>query len=232
MALPEINDFTLNWRPIVAWGALEMPISREEAGTFFYVLEEDLRILFVDDDPILREFAQVNLTSDKAEVKTAGDGDEAWRLLHAEPFDLILLDLEMPKVDGFEFLQSLRMTPKLQHTPVIVVTGREDVTAIDKAFIDGATSFVVKPINWRLLSYQIRYVHQASRTEASLIGARAQARSQMADAAGALRRLAQISAEFVSEAVKAHPALRPAAQAFVQELAELCPQALAELQDD
>jgi DNA-binding response OmpR family regulator len=200
------------------------------AESFFYVLDEKIRILFVDDDPILREFAQVNLTSDKAEVRTAGDGDEAWSLLHSEHFDLVLLDLEMPKVDGFEFLQSLRMMTRLQHTPVIVVTGREDVSAIDKAFIDGATSFVVKPINWRLLAYQIRYVHQASRTEASLIGARAEARSQVAGAADALRRLAQISADFVSQAVKSEPGLRPAAQAFVRELSELCPQALAEME--
>lgn len=209
-----------------------MAQSAQTAETFFYVLDEKIRILFVDDDPILREFAQVNLTSDKAEVLTAGDGDEAWRLLHSETFDLILLDLEMPKVDGFEFLQALRLTPRLQQTPVIVVTGREDVSAIDKAFIDGATSFVVKPINWRLLSYQIRYVHQASRTESSLIGARAQAKSQMAAGADALRRLAQTSADFVSKAVQAEPLLRPAAEAFVRELAELCPQALAELEGE
>jgi hypothetical protein len=79
------------------------------------------------------------------------------------------------------------------------------------------------------LSYQIRYVHQAARTEISLMGARAQARSQLADAADALRRLAQTSAEFVSTAVKAEPGLRPAAQAFVRELTHLCPQAMAEI---
>lgn len=215
----------------MASGCEEMAPAAQIAETFFYVLDEKIRILFVDDDPILREFAQVNLTSDKAEVTAAGDGDEAWSLLHAEPFDLVLLDLEMPKVDGFEFLQALRMTPKLQRTPVIVVTGREDVAAIDKAFIDGATSFVVKPINWRLLSYQIRFVHQASRTEASLIGARAQARSRIADASDALRRLARSSADFVTAAVKLEPSLRPAAETFVRELAVLCPQALTEVEE-
>jgi DNA-binding response OmpR family regulator len=203
------------------------PAAAQIAETFFYVLDEKIRILFVDDDPILREFAMVNLTSDKAEIRVAADGDEAWRLLHDEHFDLVLLDLEMPKVDGFEMLQSLRATPKLSRTPVVVVTGREDVGAIDKAFIDGATSFVVKPINWRLLSYQIRYVHQASRTENSLLGARAQTRARLADAAEALRRLAHCSAEFVSVAVKADPSLRPAAEAYARELAQVCPQALS-----
>lgn len=199
------------------------------AETFFYVLDEKVRILFVDDDPILREFALVNLTSDKADVRVAADGDEAWRLMNEESFDLVLLDLEMPEVDGFEMLQSMRATPRLARLPVVVVTGREDVMAIDKAFLDGATSFVVKPINWRLLSYQIRYVHQASRTETSLIGARAQTRARLADAAEALRRLAHSSAEFVSAALKADPSLRPAAQAYARELALVCPQALADI---
>lgn len=199
----------------------------QTAETFFHVLDEKIRILFVDDDPILREFAQVNLTSDEAEVRVAQDGDEAWRLLHDEPFDLMLLDLEMPRVDGFEMLQSLRATPRLARLPVVVVTGREDVEAIDRAFIEGATSFVVKPINWRLLSYQIRYVHQANRTETSLIDARAQTRERLATAADALRRLAQSSAHFVSEAVKAEPSLRGAAEAYVRELAQVCPQALS-----
>jgi DNA-binding response OmpR family regulator len=213
-------------RSVHGESSLQMAPAAQIAETFFYVLDEKVRILFVDDDPILREFALVNLTSDQAEVRVAADGDEAWRLMNEESFDLVLLDLEMPDVDGFEILQSMRATPRLSRLPVVVVTGREDVMAIDKAFIDGATSFVVKPINWRLLSYQIRYVHQASRTETSLIRARAQTRSQLAEAAEALRRLAQSGARFVSAAVQVEPALRPAAETYARELAELCPQAL------
>jgi DNA-binding response OmpR family regulator len=48
--------------------------------------------------------------------------------------------------------------------PVIVVTGREDVSAVDRAFTAGATSFVVKPLHWRLLSYQIRFVWRRHRS--------------------------------------------------------------------
>jgi DNA-binding response OmpR family regulator len=199
------------------------------AETFFYVLDEKIRILFADDDPILREFAMVNLTSEKAEIHVAQDGDDAWRMMQEETFDLVLLDLEMPGRDGFEVLRSMRASPELQRLPVVVVTGREDVSAIDKAFIDGATSFVVKPINWRLLSYQIRYVHQASRTESSLIGARARTQSQLADAADAIRKLAHSSADFVAAAMKAEPSLRPAAEAYVRDLSRICPQALSGL---
>lgn len=132
---------------------------------FFYVLDEASRILFVDDDPILREFAQVNLASPLAVIEVAADGAEAVARLAACDYDLILLDLEMPVMDGFAVLSRLRADPLTQHLPVIVQTGREDVEAIDRAFRLGATSFVTKPLNWRLLSYQIRYVLRAAQAE-------------------------------------------------------------------
>jgi len=200
-----------------------MPISREEAGTFFYVLEEDLRILFVDDDPILREFAVVHLSTEKAKVKVAGDGLEALQALNGETFDLVLLDLEMPNMDGFELLEKLRSTDQFRSLPVIVVTGREDVAAIDRAFLAGATSFVVKPLNWRLISYQIRYVHRASQTEQSLREARSRARADAAASAESMRRLARETAEFLRIATQADPSLRDAGRrcaAAISEAAE------------
>ncbi len=134
-----------------------------EDGSFFYVLQDAIRILFVDDDPIMREFAVVHLSTDKAQVALAGDGVEALNRIAAGAPDIVLLDLEMPRLDGFEVLERLRADPANRELPVIVVTGREDVAAIDRAFEAGATSFLVKPINWRLLSYQIRYVMRAGR---------------------------------------------------------------------
>jgi CheY-like chemotaxis protein len=151
-----------------------MPASSEPPQPFFHVLQDELRVLFVDDDPILREFALVHLGTDKAEVKAVGDGDEALALLADWPADIVLLDLEMPRLDGFEVLRRLGETGRLGDLPVIVVTGREDVAAIDRAYAAGATSFVSKPLNWRLLSYQIRYVRRACQAEQA---ARAAARA-------------------------------------------------------
>jgi CheY-like chemotaxis protein len=74
-----------------------MSASSEPAQPFFHVLQDELRVLFVDDDPILREFALVHLSTDKAEVKAVGDGDEALALLADWPADIVLLDLEMPR---------------------------------------------------------------------------------------------------------------------------------------
>ena len=138
-----------------------------DAGGFFYVLQDATRILFVDDDPIMREFAVVHLSTDTAQVFLAGDGIEALEYVGANTPDIVLLDLEMPRMDGFEVLGRLREDPATRDLPVIMVTGREDVAAIDRAFQAGASSFLVKPINWRLLSYQIRYVLRAGRLEAS-----------------------------------------------------------------
>ena len=130
---------------------------------FFYVLDEDARVLFVDDDPILREFAQVNLTSPTTRVDVASNGAEALERLRSQAYDIVLMDLEMPGLDGFGALAQIRADPALAQTAVIVQTGREDVEAIDRCFRLGATSFVMKPLNWRLLTYQLLYVLRAER---------------------------------------------------------------------
>ncbi len=130
---------------------------------FFYVLQDEARILFVDDDPILRAFAQVNLATPTTEIDLAADGAAALESLASTRYDLVLLDLEMPGLDGFEVLSRIRSDPALRDLAVIVQTGREDVEAIDRCFHLGATSFVMKPLNWRLLAYQIRYVLRAER---------------------------------------------------------------------
>jgi CheY-like chemotaxis protein len=135
---------------------------------FFYVLDDDARLLFVDDDPILREFARVNLASANATVDVAADGLEAIQALETGAYDLVLTDLEMPGMDGFGLLAHIRASPRLRHLPVVVETGREDVDAIDRAFRAGATAFVTKPLNWRLLTYQLRFTLRAARAEARL----------------------------------------------------------------
>ncbi len=142
-------------------------------GGFYYVLDEEARILFVDDDPILREFARVNLASMQATVEVAEDGADALEQLRRDHYDIVVSDLEMPRMDGFQLLSAIRATPSIENIPVVVATGREDVAAIDRAFESGATAFVVKPLNWRLLAYQLRFQLRAARTEAKLRAAAA-----------------------------------------------------------
>jgi len=123
-----------------------------------YVLDDPVRILVADDDPILLEFASVYLSTPTATVVTASDGMKALDLLRAAPCDLAVLDIDMPALDGFGLLATIRADAALSKLPVMMLTGHEDIASIDRAFTLGADAFSSKPVNWRLLSYQIRYV--------------------------------------------------------------------------
>jgi DNA-binding response OmpR family regulator len=131
-----------------------------------YVFDEPTRILIVDDDPILREFAAVHLAAPLSRVETVATAETALDLLSRETFDLVLVDIGMPGMDGFELVQRIRGNDTLRDLPVVIITGREDIASIDRAYMVGATSFVTKPIKWRQLSYQLRYVMRASKKEA------------------------------------------------------------------
>jgi DNA-binding response OmpR family regulator len=135
-----------------------------------FVEFEPARVLVADDDPILREFAMVHLATPTVEVEVAEDGVVALERLQNSKFDIALIDLDMPRMDGFELIERIRWHEALKHLPIVVVTGREDMMAVDRAFALGATSFVVKPLNWRLLSHQLAYVLRNARAEGSVRG--------------------------------------------------------------
>ena len=143
----------------------------------YFVRTDFARVLVVDDDPILREFAISHLTSPSMEVCVAEDGLIAMEALRKSNFDVALVDLDMPNVNGFELMEAMGRDPRLMDVPVVVITGRDDMEAIDLAFAAGATSFVVKPINWRLITHQLAYVLRNSRSEAAIRQARAAAES-------------------------------------------------------
>jgi CheY-like chemotaxis protein len=134
-----------------------MTLSRA-APAFSYVLDEDLRILVVDDDPIQREFASVYIATPTAEVVTTASARGALEALSEDAFDIMLVDFDMPGMNGLELIGKLRKDPRYVSLPIIMITGHDDMLTIDAAFRAGATSFVTKPVNWRLLSYQIKYV--------------------------------------------------------------------------
>ena len=164
----------------------ESPSPADGAG-FFFVLDEPARLLVADDDPILREFACVHLGAPNVTIDVASNGAEALALMRRHAYDLALVDLDMPVLDGFGLIEQVRADVVLEHTPIVVITGREDMMAIDRAFQRGATSFVVKPLNWRLLSYQLRYVLRAKRQEQEVRAAKLRAEQALAFKANVLR---------------------------------------------
>jgi DNA-binding response OmpR family regulator len=132
----------------------------------WYVFDVPTRILMVDDDPILREFASVHLNTPMSEVMLAPDASTALDLLARDQFDIALFDVDMPGMNGFEHLGCIREQDKFSNLPIVMVTGREDIVSIDRAYAAGATSFVTKPVNWRQFSYQLRYVIRACKQHA------------------------------------------------------------------
>ena len=130
---------------------------------------EQVRILFVDDDPILVEFAKVHLATATTSIESEPNGALGWERLQRERFDLVLLDIEMPVMDGFTLLQKMRANFGFRRLPVVMLTGREDVETVERAYRLGASTFVTKPINWQLLSHFLKYVLRASQTEDDLL---------------------------------------------------------------
>jgi excisionase family DNA binding protein len=104
-------------------------------------------VLIVDDDPRIREFVRVNLEMDGFAVREAGNADEGLAALEAEPPDLILLDVMMPKVDGWEMLQRVRERHGVDSIQVVMFSGQVDEGAADQAEAGGAQAFVGKPFN-------------------------------------------------------------------------------------
>lgn len=145
-----------------------MNIAAVQKSAWSFVLNEPTRILVADDDPILREFAIVHLSSPTATIDVAPNGTTALSMMMSHPYDIVLLDISMPDADGFSVLEKIRAEPRLRHTPIMMLTGHEDIASIDHAFSLGANSFATKPVNWRLLSYHIRYVLRMSRVEQEL----------------------------------------------------------------
>jgi diguanylate cyclase (GGDEF)-like protein len=86
------------------------------------------------------------------------NGAAALEAALAHEVTLILLDVDMPGMDGFEVCRRLRTEPRFATIPIVMVTGHEDSTAISRAFDAGATDFVSKPVNWALLPRRLEYI--------------------------------------------------------------------------
>jgi len=120
-------------------------------------------ILVVDDDPIVRSIMRATLKTDGFTVFEAADGEEGCRLCEEHRPDLLLVDLVMPRMDGYDLCRRLRSRPESAYVPIVVATSLDDVPSIARAYDAGATDFIPKPINWLVLNHRLRYILRASR---------------------------------------------------------------------
>ncbi len=106
-------------------------------------MAEKSRVLVVDDEEALRYLLSTELAAEGYEVETAGDGDEAIEAIKQKDYDVVLLDIKMPRVDGFEVLRFIKQNkPEIK---VIMLTAYADVKNAIEALKLGASDFVSKP---------------------------------------------------------------------------------------
>lgn len=104
-----------------------------------------MKILIIEDDQFLRDFYQELLTEDGYEVQIAVDGESASQLINLGGWNLILLDLMLPKKDGLQVLRELQIKPpQAPNGPIVVLTNLGNDTVINQCFSLGATGYLIK----------------------------------------------------------------------------------------
>ncbi|MDH4256479.1 MAG: EAL domain-containing protein [Gammaproteobacteria bacterium] len=119
-------------------------------------------MLIADDDPATRVIMREVLEQAGFGVVEAVDGKEALRCYEQLAPDVILLDVEMPYLDGFSVCQRIRDQETSRKTPICIVTGLDDDRSVDRAYHVGATDFISKPIAWPVLGHRLRYILRAN----------------------------------------------------------------------
>ncbi|MFZ1979170.1 MAG: response regulator [Bacteroidota bacterium] len=118
-------------------------------------------VLVVDDSSTVRKFVAASLNIKGFRVVTAGDGIEALERMPLEKFDLIITDLNMPDMDGFEFIRTLQESPEYRNIPIIVLTSFTDLKSKDQAIEMGAIAFLEKPLSTGAIQREVlRYVNK------------------------------------------------------------------------
>ncbi len=119
------------------------------------------KILVVDDERHIVRLVEVNLTRAGYEIETAYDGVEALEKVKAEKPDMIVLDVMMPRMDGFEVLKRLQADASTQDIPVIMLTAKAQDADIFRGWSSGVSSYLTKPFNPRELLTFVERIFQS-----------------------------------------------------------------------
>ncbi len=134
-------------------------------------MSEQQKLLLVDDEPGVRESVQAYLEDNEDwTVQAASNADEAWKKIEAETPDLIISDIMMPKVDGYQFLQKLREDPRYQAIPVVFLTARGMTSDRIQGYETGVDAYLPKPFDPEELEAIVRNLlarHRATAAESN-----------------------------------------------------------------
>lgn len=124
------------------------------------------KILLVDDDPDILDVLEITLSEEKYEILKAMDGKEALRIIKSKPLDLVLLDYSIPKINGRQVCLEVKKDILLRHLPIIMITGKGEISDKVGGIDAGADDYIVKPFEPKELLARIRMVLR--RTEIDL----------------------------------------------------------------
>src|SRR6266436_41284 len=161
--------------------------------------ERASQVLLVEDDARMPEVLAALLHNDNITLDTAPDGAAALRLAHDKHFDLILLDLGLPGVDGFELLRQFKESPELQAIPVIVLTAWNSTTDKLRGFELGAVDYLTKPFEAAELRARLRAALRAKRLQDELTQANRELFAARVAAEAAVRAKAEFLANMSHE---------------------------------
>jgi DNA-binding response OmpR family regulator len=123
------------------------------------------KILLVDDSPTAILWQRLILEDDAYDILVASDGEEGVRVAKAERPDLVLLDVVMPRMGGFEALRALRSATELRGLPILMVTTRSEMPNVMEGYESGANEYITKPVDRTELLTKVRsYLQQAERS--------------------------------------------------------------------
>jgi two-component system alkaline phosphatase synthesis response regulator PhoP len=127
-----------------------------------------LRVLIAEDDPKGAELLEAYLADSDYELRTAADGEQTLQQVAAWKPDLILLDVMMPRISGFEVCKRLRADPATRDIGIIMVTALDETSDIERANEAGTNDFITKPVNKTELLLRVRAFLQSLKYKSDL----------------------------------------------------------------
>jgi two-component system, OmpR family, alkaline phosphatase synthesis response regulator PhoP len=121
------------------------------------------RVLIAEDNPQGAELVEAYLAETDYAIETAADGEEALRKALADPPDLVLLDIMMPRLSGFEVCKQLRADPRTAGVAVLMITALDQPSDVEKAVEAGCDDFLTKPLNKTELLVRVRALLKSRR---------------------------------------------------------------------
>ena len=122
------------------------------------------KVLIVDDEEVIRKLLRIHLVKWGYEVKEAVDGTQAIEQIGKDNFDLLICDILMPNMDGWQVLKEVKSNPKTKDMPVIVLTAKNEDNDMFKGYDLGASYYMTKPFTKAQLLYGLRLMFEENPT--------------------------------------------------------------------